>query len=129
MVAHEFPSWHLFASFELFHLPDTKESRKLNGEDLERNLERLAQAFNVSTDKLKREFTQLQPIAAALKKSAGHSNRDAWRQAVLRVGQRPGQKAATSALCTLHSAGKLPSLDCIQQWGGTIIQHIEKFTD
>ena len=70
-----------------------KESRTLNGEDLERNLARLGQA---------REFTQMQPTAAALKKSASHSNRDAWRQAVLRVGQRsPAQKAPTTALCTV----------------------------
>ena len=102
VVAHEFPSWHLFAAFEVFHLPDSKESRKLNGEDLETNLARLAQAFKVSTDQLKREFTQMQPTAAALKKSASYSNRDAWRQAVLRVGERsPAQKAPTTALCTV----------------------------
>ncbi|CAK9113539.1 Uncharacterized protein SCF082_LOCUS52631, partial [Durusdinium trenchii] len=102
VVAHEIPSWHLFAAFEVFHLPDSKESRKLNGEDLERNLQRLAQAFHVSTDQLKREFTQMQPIAAALKKSASHSNREAWRQAVLRVGRRsPAQANTTGALRTV----------------------------
>ena len=102
VVAHEFPSWHLFAAFEVFHLPDSKESRKLNGEDLERNLARLAQAFKVSADQLKREFTQMQPTAAARKKSASYSNRDAWRQAVWRVGERrPSQKAPTTALCTV----------------------------
>ena len=86
----------------MFHLPDGKESRRLSGDDLERSLDRLAQAFSVSTDQLKRDFTQMQPIAAALKKSAGHSNRDAWRQALLRVGQRsPDRKATAGALYTV----------------------------
>jgi hypothetical protein len=25
VVAHEFPSWHLFAAFEVFHLPDSNK--------------------------------------------------------------------------------------------------------
>ena len=96
VVAHEFPSWHLFAAFEVFHLSD-KETDS-DGHVL-RNLERLAKAFKVSPDKLKKEFTQMQPIATALKKSAGLTNREAWRQAVLRVGERRKEvKAGTSAL-------------------------------
>eukprot|EP00435_Cladocopium_sp_Y103_P056645 s1470_g19.t1 len=97
VVAHEFPSWHLFAAFEAFHLSDSKETEE-HGEVL-RNLERLAKAFKVSPDTLKKEFTQLQPTATALKKSAVLTNREAWRQAVLRVGERrPQQKAGKGAL-------------------------------
>ena len=97
VVAHEFPSWHLFAAFQVFHLSESKETEE--HEKVLRNLERLAKTFKVSPDTLKREFTQVQPTATALKKSAGLTNREAWRQAILRVGhRRPQQKAGGGAL-------------------------------
>ena len=101
VVAHEFPSWHLFAAFEVFQLSEnsTKVASRSSDADVLRNLERLAQAFQVPKDALKQEFTQLQPTAAALKKTAKLSNREAWRQAFLRVGERRRkEKTPPSAL-------------------------------
>jgi len=81
VVAHEFPSWHLAAAFQVFHLSDCVRGRDCSA-DVLRNLERLAQVYSVPFEALKQEYARLLPIAAALKKQAGLSNREAWREAL-----------------------------------------------
>lgn len=87
VVAHEFPSWHLFAAFEVFNLAD--EGKRQNP-DVVRNLQRLAQAFAVCPEKLKEQYARLMPIATAIKKQGGLSNRDAWKEALQRTSSRKG---------------------------------------
>ena len=93
VVAHEFPSWHLAAAFQIFHLSDCVRGRDCS-DDVVRNLERLAQVYSVPVEALKQEYARLQPIAAALKKQAGLSNREAWREAIQRTSSRKGTQGS-----------------------------------
>lgn len=105
VVAHEFPSWRLLASFEVFHLSDSARQQDFqSSSDQERHLERLAQAFGVCAVKVKEQYARLSPIAAALKKQSGMSNREAWKEAILRTGQRQASHYEATALRTLVSA-------------------------
>ena len=92
VVAHEFPSWHLAAAFQIFHLSDCVSGRDCSA-DVLRNLERLAKVYSVPYEALKQEYARLLPIAAALKKQAGLSNREAWREALHRTSSRKGAQA------------------------------------
>jgi len=128
VVAHEFPSWHLFAAFQVFHLSESKETEE--HEKVLRNLERLAKTFKVSPDTLKREFTQVQPTATALKKSAGLTNREAWRQAILRVGhRRPQQKAGGGALFSVLAGYQAWRLGLHPAAASSNCSAIEEFSD
>ena len=124
VVAHEFPSWHLFAAFEVFNLAD--EGKRQNP-DVVRNLQRLAQAFAVCPEKLKEQYARLMPIATAIKKQGGLSNRDAWKEALQQHEQPQGRpKPEARALGPEGSHCSVPRLDSCQQRGGTTILQIEK---
>ena len=106
VVAHEFPSWHLAAAFQVFHLSDCVRGRDCSA-DVLRNLERLAQVYSVPFEALKQEYARLLPIAAALKKQAGLSNREAWREALQRTSSRKGaqgRKYEATALIQVMAA-------------------------
>ena len=106
VVAHEFPSWHLAAAFQVFHLSDCVRGRDCSA-DVLRNLERLAQVYSVPFEALKQEYARLLPIAAALKKQAGLSNREAWREALQRTSSpkgAQGRKYEATALIQVMAA-------------------------
>ncbi|CAK8999692.1 Uncharacterized protein SCF082_LOCUS6168, partial [Durusdinium trenchii] len=92
VVAHEFPHWHLLSSFQVFHLSDSGSQA---AENSERNLERMAQAFQVCPAKVKQQYARLMPIATALKKQSGMSNREAWKEAMQRTGHYASRYEAT----------------------------------
>ena len=92
VVAHEFPHWHLLSSFQVFHLSDSGSQA---AENSERNLERMAQAFQVCPAKVKQQYARLMPIATALKKQSGMSNREAWKEAMQRTGRYASRYEAT----------------------------------
>ena len=101
VVAHEFPSWHLAAAFQIFHLSDCVRGRECSA-DVLRNLERLAQVYSVPFQALKEEYARLLPIAAALKTQAGLSNREAWREALQRTSSRKSAQGKYEATALIQ---------------------------
>ena len=82
----EFPSWHLLAAFDVFHLGGgTSDSDKYS---VEKSLERLACAFGVNLADLKQQYVAILPMAQAMKKKTGQDNRTVWAQVLLRVQDR-----------------------------------------
>ena len=100
VVAHEFPSWHLEAAFQIFHLSDCVRGRDCSA-DVLRNLERLA-LYSVPFQALKEEYARLLPIAAALKTQAGLSNREAWREALQRTSSRKSAQGKYEATALIQ---------------------------
>ena len=80
----EFPSWSFLGAFEIFHPCAGKD-----GKQLEENLGKLAQVFEVDRDELKRQYVGMLPLVQSLKAQSGQkSNRCLWADALLRAKDR-----------------------------------------
>jgi hypothetical protein len=83
VLKQEFPSWHLLACFDVFHLSEHGQKT-----DVKRSLEKLGKAFRVSDAGLKEQYQKLLPIALSMHKQGGLPNRDAWKEAYARTRPR-----------------------------------------
>ena len=116
VVSAEFPSYDLFAAFQVFDLgnrsggpPNGEEGGDFgcrsgglpNGEeggDFAQCSSRLAQVFKVDPAELKAQILAHRPIAARIKASSyGFDNRAAWQAAVRKTQGHHGTKAAYPA--------------------------------
>eukprot|EP00435_Cladocopium_sp_Y103_P048565 s89_g14.t1 len=91
VVATEFPSWDIVASFDAFAL-DGAAAKIRDRPEAEKCLDKLAHVFGVNQQKLHEQFTAFLPTASALQKQAGLDNRTAWSQALNRVQERKSMR-------------------------------------
>ena len=70
----------------------TKRKKEKTGQDVPRNIERLALAFGHCPVRLKDQYARLMPIATAVKRQSSVTNRGAWKEALLRTSASKGSQ-------------------------------------
>jgi hypothetical protein len=94
----EFPNWHVFASFDVFNLKGVSGKLKHRSDDVSKSLSKLALAFKVSKTKFQEQYSKMLPVAAAVQKQGGLTNRNAWQEALQRMQQACRSKNQFNAL-------------------------------
>ena len=87
VIKAEYPSFSLFSSFSIFHLPDQAKILEVTPDEaLKDRLQRLATFFTVDPDELESEYLNIYHLSVTSKSSRPNlTNFEAWGAAVSRI--------------------------------------------
>ena len=101
VIAAEFPTWDLLASFKVFALDGKKkvEAAAVLSDQSKDLLCRLAQVIGLRSTDLISEFANFEPMATKLKATNFDTNLDAWAAAIARTSSRSKDSAEALIQC------------------------------